>query len=108
MAEREAAAQGGPDPLADRYGDAPLIQSKEITGKVWTHARDMTAARVNETVTLRGRVHNVRGKGKSAFLVLRQQTATVQVTFFGELLFIYTFFLSSVCAIGLTTCFVYH
>ena len=78
MAEREAAAQGGPDPLADRYGDAPLIQSKEITGKVWTHARDMTAARVNETVTLRGRVHNVRGKGKSAFLILRQQTATVQ------------------------------
>jgi len=33
---------------------------------------------VNETVTLRGRVHNVRGKGKSAFLILRQQTATVQ------------------------------
>ena len=45
---------------------------------MWTHARDMTAARVNETVTLRGRVHNVRGKGKSAFLILRQQTATVQ------------------------------
>ena len=37
-------------------------------------------------------MHNVRGKGKSAFLVLRQQTATVQVTFFGELLSIYTFF----------------
>jgi aspartyl-tRNA synthetase len=37
---------------------------------------------------LRGRVHNVRGKGKSAFLVLRQQTATVQVTFFGDILFI--------------------
>jgi len=53
-------------------------------------------------------VHNVRGKGKSAFLVLRQQTATVQVTFFGELLSIYTFFLSFVRAIGLTACFIYH
>jgi len=53
-------------------------------------------------------VHNVRGKGKSAFLVLRQQTATVQVTFFGESLFIYTFFLSSVRAIQLTTFSIYH
>ena len=35
-----------------------------------------------QTVTLRGRVHAVRGKGKSAFLVLRQQTATIQVVFF--------------------------
>lgn len=30
-------------------------------------------------VLLRGRVATVRGKGKSAFLVLRQRTATVQV-----------------------------
>jgi hypothetical protein len=30
-------------------------------------------------VLVRGRVHTVRGKGKSAFLVLRQRTATVQV-----------------------------
>ena len=31
-------------------------------------------------VLLRGRVATVRGKGKSAFLVLRQRTATVQVS----------------------------
>jgi hypothetical protein len=30
-------------------------------------------------VLVRARVHNTRGKGKSAFLVLRQRTATVQV-----------------------------
>ena len=30
-------------------------------------------------VLLRGRVHSVRGKGKSFFLVLRQQTSTLQV-----------------------------
>ena len=109
VAARELAQQGGPDPLAHKYGDAPLIQSQARSGKVWTHVKKLDAPSSQyQTVLLRGRVHNVRGKGKSAFLVLRQQTATVQVTFFGELLFIYTFFLSSVCAIGLTTCFVYH
>jgi aspartyl/asparaginyl-tRNA synthetase len=30
-------------------------------------------------VLLRARVHTVRGKGKSAFLVLRQRHATIQV-----------------------------
>jgi hypothetical protein len=109
VAARELAQQGGPDPLAHKYGDAPLIQSQARSGKVWTHVKKLDAPSSQyQTVLLRGRVHNVRGKGKSAFLVLRQQTATVQVTFFGELLFIYTFFLSSVRAIELTTCFVYH
>jgi hypothetical protein len=109
VAARELAQQGGPDPLAHKYGDAPLIQSQARSGKVWTHVKKLDAPSSQyQTVLLRGRVHNVRGKGKSAFLVLRQQTATVQVTFFGEFLSIYTFFLSSVRAIELTTCFVYH
>ena len=30
-------------------------------------------------VVLRGRVHSVRGKGKSCFVILRQQTHTIQV-----------------------------
>ena len=33
---------------------------------------------MNCQVLLRGRVHTIRGKGKTAFLVLRQRTATVQ------------------------------
>lgn len=33
---------------------------------------------------MRGRVHTVRGKGKSAFIVLRQRTATVQVCLFAN------------------------
>ena len=82
VAARELAQQGGPDPLADRYGDAPLIMSREITGKVWTHVKDVNAPLIGSVVTLRGRVHAVRGKGKSAFLVLRQQTTTVQCVFF--------------------------
>jgi hypothetical protein len=40
--------------------------------------KDVGANKVYQTVTLRGRLHAVRGKGKSAFLVLRQQTATIQ------------------------------
>ena len=31
---------------------------------------------------MRGRVHTVRGKGKSAFIVVRQRTATVQGVLF--------------------------
>lgn len=34
---------------------------------------------------VRGRVHTVRGKGKGAFLVLRQQTATAQASSFSTL-----------------------
>lgn len=37
---------------------------------------------VGEVVLVRARVHTVRAKGKSAFLVLRQRTSTVQVVFF--------------------------
>lgn len=33
-------------------------------------------------VLVRARLHAVRGKGKSAFMVLRQQTATVQAVLF--------------------------
>ena len=35
-----------------------------------------------QRVLLRGRVHTTRSKGKSAFLVLRQGTATVQLVLF--------------------------
>ena len=82
VAARELAQQGGPDPLAHLYGDAPLIMSSERTGTVWTHVKDVDEKLIGSTVTLRGRVHAVRGKGKSAFLVLRQQTTTVQCVFF--------------------------
>ena len=60
---------------------------QERSGKVWTHVKDVDSSKVYQTVTLRGRVHNVRGKGKSAFLVLRQQTATIQAWQKGSLAF---------------------
>ena len=42
----------------------------------------LTPDRVGQSVLVRARVHNVRGKGKSCFLVLRQATATVQAAMF--------------------------
>lgn len=67
------------DPLADKYGDAVLVQSQAQTGRVWTAVGDLNASFKDQEVLLRGRVHTVRGKGKSAFIVLRQRTATTQV-----------------------------
>ena len=59
-----------------------LVQSADVTGRKWTEVHDLTPALQDQKVLVRGRVHNVRGKGKSAFLVLRQQTATVQAVLF--------------------------
>ena len=83
LAAKMEAMASAPDPLAHRYGDAEMVQSKEKTGGgVDAGGRALDASFVNREVLIRGRIHNVRGKGKSAFIVLRQQTATVQVTMF--------------------------
>ncbi len=67
------------DPLKDKYGDSILVQSQAVTGRKWTPVLELTPALKDQEVLLRGRIHKVRGKGKSAFIVLRQRTATVQV-----------------------------
>jgi len=70
------------DPLAANYGDTALVQSAEVTGRVWTRLAALGPQLSGQRVLVRGRVHAVRGKGKSAFLILRQQTSTLQVVFF--------------------------
>mmetsp|Transcript_40951 Transcript_40951/g.97313 ORF Transcript_40951/g.97313 Transcript_40951/m.97313 type:complete len:550 (-) Transcript_40951:119-1768(-) len=70
------------DPLAAKYGDAPRVQSAEITGRVWTDVAALSSELKDTQVLLRGRVHTVRAKGKSAFVVLRQKSATVQCLMF--------------------------
>lgn len=83
--KQEAPTQPDPnDPLKEQYGDLPLIQSQEITGRVWTAAGDLDSASEGKTVLVRGRVHAVRGKGKSCFLVLRAKTATLQGVMFAD------------------------
>ena len=70
------------DPLKDRYGDTVMVQSQTITGRQWTDVSNLTSEIAGQTVLVRARVHTIRAKGKSAFLVLRQQTATAQATLF--------------------------
>ncbi|KAK2078410.1 hypothetical protein QBZ16_003250, partial [Prototheca wickerhamii] len=70
------------DPLASQYGDLPMVQSVEVTDKKWTAVSNLTTELENTEVLVRARLHAVRGKGKSAFLVLRQQLATVQAVLF--------------------------
>lgn len=72
----------GEDYSKDKYGLPKLIQSSE------THA-ERTFVPVNElskatstSVWVRGRIHTSRCKGKQCFIVLRQQSSTVQVLIF--------------------------
>ena len=75
------------DPLfvSGKYGDMPLVQSQTCGTHTFTSLSDLDAAlgeKESMNVRLRGRIHNVRGKGKSAFVVLREQQSTAQAVFF--------------------------
>ena len=72
------------DPLHERYGDRKLIQSTEQASKAGSKVADITGEMDGENIYLRARIHTVRGKGKSCFLVLRQQTATIQCILFAD------------------------
>ena len=47
--------------------------------QTWTRVEKLDSSLIGQTVLVRARVHNVRAKGKSAFMVLRQNTSTAQV-----------------------------
>ena len=68
------------DPLAGNYGDVVMenLQSKEMSGRVWTKVGDLAEGHKDQTVLVRGRVHTVRGKGSLGFLVVREAGHTVQ------------------------------
>lgn len=72
------------DPLKANYGDMEMIQSKTSNTKVFIRVEDLTPDMKGQKVLIRSRVHAVRGKGKSAFLVLRQRTATMQAVLFAD------------------------
>eukprot|EP00741_Cyanophora_paradoxa_P005242 tig00000865_g5082.t1 len=60
----------------EAFGDYDLIASQTQTKRNFV---DVDSLVPTETpVWIRARLHNVRGKGKLAFIVLRQKTATVQ------------------------------
>ncbi|WIA17369.1 hypothetical protein OEZ85_014230 [Tetradesmus obliquus] len=72
------------DPCASQWGDYALVQSQEITGRKWTKVEQLTPELSGQEVLVRGRLYTVRGKGKSAFLMIRQRTATVQAVMFAD------------------------
>lgn len=83
--EAEEAAAAKTAGFAETFGDLPLIVSNKVTGRTWTALRDVAAdpeAFVDKEVLVRARIHNVRAKGKCAFVVLRQSVNTLQAIAF--------------------------
>merc|ERR1711962_1403776 len=87
MGSEEAAAAGGgedegkdegPDVSEGKYGVQEMNMSKERLTTVVTHVKELGLKLKGKTVTVRGRLHTSRAKGKQCFIVLRQQAASVQ------------------------------
>ncbi|GIM10401.1 hypothetical protein Vretimale_14134, partial [Volvox reticuliferus] len=72
------------DPLREQYGDYAMVQSKTQSGRAWHKVESLGKDLSEQKVLVRARIHTTRGKGKSAFLVLRQRTATVQAVLFAD------------------------
>lgn len=71
----------GPDPLAANYGDVPIkdLQSKVVSGRVWTKVSSLIDELKDHTVLVRGRAQAIRAVGKKmAFLTVREKGYTVQ------------------------------
>ena len=75
LAAKKAASSSA---TADVFGDSAIIQSRELTDRAFVNIRGLTAELAGQRKWVRGRVHATRGKGKIAFLVLRQSCFTVQ------------------------------
>ena len=72
----------GEDPLANLYGDSPIVMSKTMTEKVFRQINDLNTDFIGQSVWLRGRLHTSRAVGKGCFIVIRQQLSTVQAVMF--------------------------
>jgi len=60
------------------FGDAPLIQSKTATNRVWTPISGLGADMAGKEVLLRGYLHKSKDMGKMAFVTLRSSIYSVQ------------------------------
>ncbi|CAM9179539.1 unnamed protein product, partial [Choristocarpus tenellus] len=79
-----ATLESGPEGQEWRFGNLPIIQSSEITGKVFCPIDKLSAAKSGEDLWVRARVHTSRSIKKGVFLVLRSSYFTVQATAFVE------------------------
>lgn len=76
--EKEKQEREGNDFATANYGGLPLNQSSTRSDKKWTEISSLSLASAETRFLIRARVHNVRGTGKQAFLVLRQREETLQ------------------------------
>ncbi|KAI9352049.1 hypothetical protein BDR26DRAFT_850264 [Obelidium mucronatum] len=78
-AEKAARDANVVDYSSDKYGDLPLNQSQERTGRVRTRIENITAEMADQTVLLSARIQKTNVTGaKLCFLTLRQRTNTIQ------------------------------
>jgi len=82
LAETAAKAAAVASASSSTFGDAPLIQSQEITGRVWTRISAINPSLEGKTVLVRGRIHTSRATGANVFVVLRQSFHTIQAVCF--------------------------
>lgn len=75
-------ADSGNDYSEGKYGASKLIQSQNrYEDRIFTKVSELSEfnkRHPNQNVWVRGRVHTSRCKGKQCFLILRQQSSTVQ------------------------------
>ncbi|XP_055538254.1 aspartate--tRNA ligase, cytoplasmic [Wyeomyia smithii] len=77
--QQEAGGAEGKDYSEGLYGVTKMIQStNKHSERVFTPLNELSKAAKDSLVWVRGRVHTSRSKGKQCFLVLRQQSSTVQ------------------------------
>lgn len=77
----EPTQQGGnqaDEEFAHLYGDAPLVQSSNVTERVYKNIKDITEDLAGQKVWIRARLATSRAVGKGVFILIRQQIHTVQ------------------------------
>ncbi|TPX71607.1 hypothetical protein CcCBS67573_g06128 [Chytriomyces confervae] len=78
-AEKAARDANVVDYSVGKYGELPLNQSQERTGRVRTRIESLGVEMVDQTVLMSARVQKTNATGaKLCFLTLRQRTSTVQ------------------------------
>jgi len=81
-AEREAREQAKRDKQAgvgqDSFGDAPMVQSQQVTDKKWIKIDHLKPGLAGQKVLVRGFLQTTRGVGKGVFIVVRSTMFTVQ------------------------------
>nr|CAG4708718.1 unnamed protein product [Naegleria fowleri] len=66
------------------FGHIPTIRSTYQTEQKFDQVKDIDASYHDKIVTLRSRIHTVRGQGKSCFILLREGCFSIQATLFAQ------------------------